>query len=275
MRRSVTLAREAADAAAEAEDGAPRLVAASVGPYGAVLADGSEYRGDYGVSTAALRRFHRRARGAGVGRRGPARRGDGALRAGGDGAARPAVGRPRCPPGCRSPAPTATTTRRGRAGRRGCSGSPAGTTGWSRSASTAPRRSTSTRWCGRQRPRPAASRRWPTRTAASAGTAPRGAWGGDGAGVDVDAAREWVGAGARYVGGCCRVGSADIARLAPGRSARPDRLRTSRPAGAPSWCVSPTVGVTARSSPSGVETQTRNSYGFLISPIAWPVQRAE
>lgn len=33
-------------------------VAASVGPYGAVLADGSEYRGRYGLSAAALRDFH-------------------------------------------------------------------------------------------------------------------------------------------------------------------------------------------------------------------------
>lgn len=43
-------------------DGAlPRpLVAASVGPYGAYLADGSEYRGDYGLSRAALTDFHRR-----------------------------------------------------------------------------------------------------------------------------------------------------------------------------------------------------------------------
>jgi homocysteine S-methyltransferase len=30
-----------------------------VGPYGAYLADGSEYRGDYGVDVAALRAFHR------------------------------------------------------------------------------------------------------------------------------------------------------------------------------------------------------------------------
>lgn len=34
------------------------LVAASVGPYGAVLHDGSEYRGRYGVDRAALRSFH-------------------------------------------------------------------------------------------------------------------------------------------------------------------------------------------------------------------------
>jgi homocysteine S-methyltransferase len=36
------------------------LVAASVGPYGAMLADGSEYRGDYGLSAARLRAWHAR-----------------------------------------------------------------------------------------------------------------------------------------------------------------------------------------------------------------------
>jgi homocysteine S-methyltransferase len=41
-----------------AVDGRQRFVAASVGPYGAVLADGSEYRGRYGVSKAFLREFH-------------------------------------------------------------------------------------------------------------------------------------------------------------------------------------------------------------------------
>lgn len=34
------------------------LVAASVGPYGAMLHDGSEYRGDYGIAAADLRGFH-------------------------------------------------------------------------------------------------------------------------------------------------------------------------------------------------------------------------
>lgn len=53
LRRSVALAREARD-----EFGSG-WVAASVGPYGAVLADGSEYRGDYGLSIAQLRHFHR------------------------------------------------------------------------------------------------------------------------------------------------------------------------------------------------------------------------
>ncbi|HEU5265845.1 MAG TPA: homocysteine S-methyltransferase [Jatrophihabitans sp.] len=53
LRRSVELAERARD-----EHGAG-WVAASIGPYGAVLADGSEYRGDYGLSVAQLRRFHR------------------------------------------------------------------------------------------------------------------------------------------------------------------------------------------------------------------------
>lgn len=37
----------------------PLLVAGSVGPYGAYLADGSEYRGDYGISPTELADFHR------------------------------------------------------------------------------------------------------------------------------------------------------------------------------------------------------------------------
>ena len=61
LRRSVRLARDVVDELA-AQDPAGtqvrRLVAASVGPYGAYLADGSEYTGRYGVPTAALRDFH-------------------------------------------------------------------------------------------------------------------------------------------------------------------------------------------------------------------------
>ncbi len=56
IRRSVVLARDVRDHMSE--DGTPRWVAASVGPYGAVLADGSEYRGRYGLSRADLREFH-------------------------------------------------------------------------------------------------------------------------------------------------------------------------------------------------------------------------
>ncbi|MBL8302449.1 MAG: homocysteine S-methyltransferase [Ideonella sp.] len=63
MRRSVALACEARDAWwAEPAHRAGRrrpLVAASVGPYGATLADGSEYRGRYGLDEAALMAFHR------------------------------------------------------------------------------------------------------------------------------------------------------------------------------------------------------------------------
>ncbi|GAA2987255.1 homocysteine S-methyltransferase [Actinokineospora diospyrosa] len=49
-------------AAARAElaaDGRQRWVAASVGPYGALLADGSEYRGRYGLSVSELADWHR------------------------------------------------------------------------------------------------------------------------------------------------------------------------------------------------------------------------
>lgn len=52
---SVRLARESAT---RAGDG--RVVAASVGPYGATLADGSEYHGRYGRTVAELADWHRR-----------------------------------------------------------------------------------------------------------------------------------------------------------------------------------------------------------------------
>jgi homocysteine S-methyltransferase len=55
--RSVELARQAR--AELADDGRERFVAASVGPYGAVLADGAEYRGRYGLGVAALTAWHR------------------------------------------------------------------------------------------------------------------------------------------------------------------------------------------------------------------------
>ena len=65
LRRSVALASLARDryreerAAAGAPDPGPLLVAASIGPYGAMLADGSEYRGRYGLPVGALVDFHR------------------------------------------------------------------------------------------------------------------------------------------------------------------------------------------------------------------------
>ncbi|TDU75443.1 homocysteine S-methyltransferase [Streptomyces sp. KS 21] len=54
LHRSVALAARAAEAADHEV-----WVAASVGPYGAVLADGSEYRGRYGLSVRELAAFHR------------------------------------------------------------------------------------------------------------------------------------------------------------------------------------------------------------------------
>jgi homocysteine S-methyltransferase len=69
-RRAAELMREAVALAASARDefwgleanrsGRLRpLIAASVGPYGAMLADGSEYRGGYAAGNAALADFHR------------------------------------------------------------------------------------------------------------------------------------------------------------------------------------------------------------------------
>jgi homocysteine S-methyltransferase len=62
LRRSVALASEARTAwrAERApDDTGPLLVAASIGPYGASLANGAEYSGRYGRSVAELRAFHR------------------------------------------------------------------------------------------------------------------------------------------------------------------------------------------------------------------------
>ncbi|MFB7506652.1 homocysteine S-methyltransferase [Streptomyces broussonetiae] len=56
---SVDLARTAARRAGAAGVERPLWVAASAGPYGAMLADGSEYRGRYGLSVDELERFHR------------------------------------------------------------------------------------------------------------------------------------------------------------------------------------------------------------------------
>lgn len=61
MQLSVELALQARQQfmAAQPAGQRPPLVAASVGPYGAMLADGSEYRGDYGLSISELMDFHR------------------------------------------------------------------------------------------------------------------------------------------------------------------------------------------------------------------------
>jgi homocysteine S-methyltransferase len=61
LRRSVELAQSARSRVQRERPDIARdlLVAASVGPYGAVRHDGSEYRGDYGLDEQALVDFHR------------------------------------------------------------------------------------------------------------------------------------------------------------------------------------------------------------------------
>jgi homocysteine S-methyltransferase len=56
---SVDLVRAGRELARAGGAAQPMLVAASVGPYGATLHDGSEYRGRYGVAHADLVAFHR------------------------------------------------------------------------------------------------------------------------------------------------------------------------------------------------------------------------
>ncbi|CAH3724265.1 MULTISPECIES: homocysteine S-methyltransferase [Serratia] len=58
--KSVQLAQRARrDYLAEHPQAAPLLIAGSVGPYGAYLADGSEYRGDYRLAQDDMMAFHR------------------------------------------------------------------------------------------------------------------------------------------------------------------------------------------------------------------------
>jgi homocysteine S-methyltransferase len=215
MRRSVDLAREAATTAT-ADDGVRRWVAASVGPYGAVLADGSEYSGDYGVTDAVLRDFH-------------SRRMEVLATAGADLLAIETVPSEQeaavllqvldqMPDGTRAwlslTCADAATTRRGELVDR--------VFGLARGHDrvlavgvncTAPEhvdelvvRAVAASG------KPAVA--YPNSGESWDGTAR--AWGGDGAGVDPAAARRWVAAGARFVGGCCRVGARDISALSAG-----------------------------------------------------------
>ncbi len=216
MRRSVTLAREAADLA-EAEDGVPRLVAASVGPYGAVLADGSEYRGDYGITDDALRRFH-------------LERLEVLAAAGADLLAvetvpseqevtvlldvLSALGSSAPPAWLSLTCADAASTRAGEPVAR-VFGLARGhdsvvAVGVNCTAPDHVEELVAAAVSASGRPAvayPNSGESWdgPSRT-----------WGGDGAVVSVALAERWVAAGARYVGGCCRVGSADIARLSDG-----------------------------------------------------------
>jgi homocysteine S-methyltransferase len=62
MLLSVRLVRDAWDDLVTERSGEPErdgpVIAASIGPYGAFLHDGSEYRGDYGLTDRELRKFH-------------------------------------------------------------------------------------------------------------------------------------------------------------------------------------------------------------------------
>ncbi len=58
VRRAVSLAKEARDEYQQ-KTGTYNYVAGSLGPYGAYLANGSEYTGDYHLSTAEYQQFHR------------------------------------------------------------------------------------------------------------------------------------------------------------------------------------------------------------------------
>jgi homocysteine S-methyltransferase len=215
LRDSVRLARIAASLA-EAEDGVRRLVAASVGPYGAVLADGSEYHGDYGVSDEFLRDFH-------------VARIEVLLSADPDLLAIETIPseqetavlldvlvdlRPPVPAWLSISCADAATTRRGEDVRVvfGLAVDHPGVIAVGINC-TAPEHvgslvTTALEVTGKPAiAYPNSGEGWDPDSRS---------WTGSGAVVDAALAREWVAAGAAYVGGCCRVGSADIARLVDG-----------------------------------------------------------
>lgn len=213
MRASVTLARRAADLAdAELGDGVRRKVAASVGPYGAVLADGSEYSGDYGLTDQALRDFH-----------GP--RLEVLASAGADLLAVETIPSAQeaavllglldeleLPAWLSVTCEDASHTRRGDDVRNLF----AMARGHDRLVAvgvncTAPEHvETLVATAAGASGKPVVA--YPNSGESWDGARRR--WAGDGVGVDPVAARRWVAAGAHWVGGCCRVSSDDIARLA-------------------------------------------------------------
>jgi homocysteine S-methyltransferase len=215
LRDSVRLARIAASLA-EAEDGVRRMVAASVGPYGAVLADGSEYHGDYGVSDAFLRDFHR-PRMAVLADAGADLLAIETVPSAQEAAALLSV-LGEMPPTTRAWLSVSCSdedvTRRG----------DDVSSVFSLAASadrvvavgvncTAPSHVTElVRRAVAASGKPAVA--YPN--SGEGWDAATRSWTGSGAVVDAVLAREWVAAGAVYVGGCCRVGSADIGRLVDG-----------------------------------------------------------
>lgn len=213
MRDSVRLAREAAGVA-ESEDGVRRVVAASVGPYGAVRADGSEYHGDYEVTDGFLRDAH-----------GP--RMEVLATSGADLLAIETIPSEQeatvllgllgeMPPGTRAwlslTCGDATRTRRGE--------DVARVFGLARGMErvvavgancTAPQHMNDLVGAAvAASGKPAIA--YPN--SGEAWDAVTRTWGGNGPGVDLISAAGWVASGARLIGGCCRVGAEDIAVLA-------------------------------------------------------------
>ncbi|WP_281249416.1 homocysteine S-methyltransferase [Lentzea xinjiangensis] len=211
LRSSVALARSAASDV----DG-QRWVAASIGPYGAVLADGSEYRGRYGLTRRELVEFHRR-------------RLEVLWEAGPDVLAVETV--PDVDEaeavlevlrGSGVPAWLSYSAR----GDRTCAGQPL-EEAFAVAAGIDEVIAVGVNCCapGDVAGAVAAARRvtgLPVVVYPNSGErwdAARRSWTGDGAGF-VPPVREWVGAGARLVGGCCRTGPEDIAALAEGLAVR-------------------------------------------------------
>ena len=205
IRRSVRLAEQAR---ASFDDGQDRWIAGSVGPYGAALADGSEYRGDYDLSVAELRELaSAENRVAGRSRCRRPRPRNHSLPGRGRGAAcrdrRELVSRA----GCRSPV-QADRTRAGEPAAEAFS--------LARDVDEIVAVGSQLHRPGRRvRARPhapanrAASRSLSIPTAASAGTPSARTWIGP-ATFQAEDVEEWISGGARLVGGCCRVGPAEI-----------------------------------------------------------------
>jgi homocysteine S-methyltransferase len=215
LRDSVRLARIAASLV-EAEDGVRRQVAASVGPYGAVLADGSEYHGDYGVTDAFLRDFH-------------IARLEVLLSAEPDLLAIETVPseqeaavlldvlvdlRPPVPAWLSLSCADTATTRRGDDVRLafGLAVDHPGVIAVGVNCTAPEHVETLIRTAVDVTGKPGIA--YPN--SGEGWDAVARSWTGPGAVLDAAQARDWVTAGATYVGGCCRVGSADIARLVDG-----------------------------------------------------------
>jgi homocysteine S-methyltransferase len=224
--RSVEVARGVRDELAA--DGVDRLVAASVGPYGAVLADGSEYRGRYGVSAAQLRDFH-------------APRLELLASAGPDLLAVetiPDVDEAEVLVDLLDDLGLATwfsfSVRDGRT----AAGQPLADA-FATAATPTTVAAVGVNCCPADevleavRLAVATTGKWAVAYPNGGGTWDAGSrsWTGT-PGVDAALARQWVAAGAAYVGGCCRVGPEDVARLAQALEAdEPSRQRGSRSPG--------------------------------------------